>query len=372
MEKVREQLNLQAQEGSSNGRILDLKTGTVKKDGHNAGTRLSMFEIKIFEKSKWHYLFLFSSVSSKRSFICRLRVGSNNPLDSTHANSYTNPSVLRRRHRMSLGPSIDDQLYEVVHINGYIRNLTTHSSHLDNTVHHPSSSSNSSNQMAFIAIARLQTSSAPNVNDLTNGSITALNSSTTEFTCRCHWETGEILFIDQRCTPIIGYQSQDLLHKIIFEQIHPDDRTKFDDLYKRTVTQKNLLNNLSTIHVRFRTNIDNEYISLKTSTYAFCNPYGDNIEFIIVTFLSNKISVITNSNDYSRPTYENQNGHEYSNGNTTADGRTYTNYSTGSTWISANENWTTTTTTSTTVPSSSTTNTDYSESQGNLGMYHQY
>lgn len=47
MEKVREQLNLQPQDGSpnssGNGRILDLKTGTVKKDGHSAGARLGKF-----------------------------------------------------------------------------------------------------------------------------------------------------------------------------------------------------------------------------------------------------------------------------------------------------------------------------------------
>ncbi|CAF4636797.1 unnamed protein product, partial [Rotaria magnacalcarata] len=78
-------------------------------------------------------------------------------------------------------------------------------------------------QMAFIAIARLQNSCSPNVNDLTNGSMSTFNSITTEFTCRCHWDTGEILFIDQRCTPIIGFKSHELLHKTIYEQIHPDD-----------------------------------------------------------------------------------------------------------------------------------------------------
>ncbi len=44
VEKVREQLNLQPQDGSpnagGNGRVLDLKTGTVKKDGHSSSARL--------------------------------------------------------------------------------------------------------------------------------------------------------------------------------------------------------------------------------------------------------------------------------------------------------------------------------------------
>ncbi len=47
MEKVREQLNLQPQDGSPNssvtGRVLDLKTGTVKKDGHASSARLGKF-----------------------------------------------------------------------------------------------------------------------------------------------------------------------------------------------------------------------------------------------------------------------------------------------------------------------------------------
>jgi hypothetical protein len=47
VEKVREQLNLQPQDGSpngsGNGRVLDLRTGTVKKDGHATGARLGKF-----------------------------------------------------------------------------------------------------------------------------------------------------------------------------------------------------------------------------------------------------------------------------------------------------------------------------------------
>ncbi len=243
--------------------------------------------------------------------------------------------------------------------------------------------------MAFIAIARIQNSCSPNINDLTNGSISTLNSLNTEFTCRCNWDTGEILFIDQRCTSIIGYNSHELLHKIIYEQIHPDDQIKFQDLYKRTVTQKTSAN-LSNIIIRFRTNIDNEYVSLKTSTYAFCNPCTDEIEFIIVTFLSNqttnKTSVIANTNDYNRQSYEtysrtttnpiprytsqspstynHQEGQDYSTGNTDTDGRTFVSNNSGSTWAPANDNWTT--------PVSTTSNTDYVDPQANLTLYHQY
>jgi hypothetical protein len=266
--------------------------------------------------------------------------------------------------------------------------------------------------MAFVAIARIQNSCSPNVNDLTNGSIATLNSLSTEFTCRCHWDTGEILFIDQRCTPIIGYKSHELLHKIIANQIHHDDQMKFQDLYKRTVTQKNLTTssaNLSNIILRFRTNIENEYVSLKTSTYAFCNPCTDEIEFIIVTFLSiqptttNKTSVIANSNDYNRQTYDtyprtttitpnqgaivqnpaarytsqspstytNHEGQEYATGNGNNDGLTYASNNGGSTWAAANDNWTATTTAQATN-SHGATNVDYVDPQATLALYPQY
>jgi len=350
VEKVREQFHLQSPDGSPSGaagigRVLDLKTGTVKKDGHASG-------------------------SSKRSFICRLRVG---PMNSVHPNNYLNPCVLRRRHRTSLGPSIDGHVYEVVHINGYVRNLNgNHPLEM-----HPSSSSSSTNpgQMAFVAIARIQNCSSPNVNDLTNGSMSQMNSFSTEFTCRCHWETSEILFTDQRCTPIIGFKSQELLHKILFEQIHPDDQLKFQDLYKRTVTQKNAANpsaNLTNLIVRFRTNLDNDFISLKCSTYAFCNPCTDEIEFIIVTFVSlqpapvtsNKTSVIANSNDYNRSTYETFARSTYSNSDeqdySSVNGR---NYNGTSSWSTTNDNWNTT-------GGATAATGEYPDGQTNLSMYH--
>ena len=250
--------------------------------------------------------------------------------------------------------------------------------------------------MAFIAIARIQNSCLPNINDLTNGSLSSSNSISSEFTCRCHSDTGEILFIDQRCSSIIGYKSQELLHKILFDQIHPDDQMKFQDLYKRTVTQKNLPNtstNLPNILVRFRTNLESEYVSLKTSTYAFANPCTDEIEFIIVTFLSNqptnKTSVIANANDYNRATYEtysrnptaivnnpisryptqspatysNPEGQDYPTGNGSTDGRTYASNNGGSTWAAANDNWTTANN------ATPTTNADYGDPST---LYHQY
>ena len=78
-EKVREQLSTQDSSagggGGNGGRILDLKTGTVKKEGSQSSMRLCM--------------------GSRRGFICRMRLGNVNP----EAMGYMN----RLRHRNMLG-----------------------------------------------------------------------------------------------------------------------------------------------------------------------------------------------------------------------------------------------------------------------------
>jgi aryl hydrocarbon receptor nuclear translocator len=93
-EKVREQLS--TQEPQNSGRILDLKTGTVKKEGHQSSMRLCM--------------------GSRRGFICRMKIGSVNPENMAvgHLN--------RLKQRNSLGPSRDGQNFAVVHCTGYIKN----------------------------------------------------------------------------------------------------------------------------------------------------------------------------------------------------------------------------------------------------------
>lgn len=317
-----------------------------------------------------------------------------------HGNSYINPSVLRRRHRTSLGPSIDGQLYEVVHISGYIRNLSNHhhsSSHIENNSIHPVSSSNTNGQLAFIGIARIQNSCSPNVNDLTNGPLSTMNSPTSEFTCRCQWENGEILFVDQRCKPITGLNGQDLLHKIIFDQIHPEDQAKFDELFKRTVAQRNAINSssaLSQIVVRFRTNHEGDFVSLKTSIYAFCNPCTNDIEFLIMTFISmephKKVSVIS-SNEYNRSSYENYprnnsdgshygsepstsyvsiEDQNYSDANSNHDVRTFSASNGPNGWTSTNDGWPATRTIEN--GSNGTNNVEFVDAQTNLTIYHQY
>ncbi|KAJ8913178.1 hypothetical protein NQ315_009015 [Exocentrus adspersus] len=106
VEKVREQLL--TQEPQNTGRILDLKTGTVKKEGHQSSMRLCM--------------------GSRRGFIYRMKVGNLSPesMSVGHLN--------RLKQRNSLGPERDGQNYAVVHCT---------------------------------AIGRLQVTSTPNTSDMT-------------------------------------------------------------------------------------------------------------------------------------------------------------------------------------------------------------
>uniref|UniRef100_A0AC11CGW1 Aryl hydrocarbon receptor nuclear translocator 2 n=1 Tax=Ovis aries TaxID=9940 RepID=A0AC11CGW1_SHEEP len=96
VEKLREQLC--TSENSMTGRILDLKTGTVKKEGQQSSMRMCM--------------------GSRRSFICRMRCG-NAPLDHLPLNRLT---TMRKRFRNGLGPVKEGEAqYAVVHCTGYIK-----------------------------------------------------------------------------------------------------------------------------------------------------------------------------------------------------------------------------------------------------------
>jgi aryl hydrocarbon receptor nuclear translocator len=115
VEKVREQLS--TAESTSSGRILDLKTGTVKKEGHQCkfskNVSIKQYALNIFVSSASMRL----SMGSRRSFICRMRLGhmsADNMGHGIHLN--------RVRNRNTLGPSLDGHNYAVVHSTGYIKN----------------------------------------------------------------------------------------------------------------------------------------------------------------------------------------------------------------------------------------------------------
>ncbi|XP_059050421.1 aryl hydrocarbon receptor nuclear translocator homolog isoform X2 [Achroia grisella] len=236
VEKVREQLS--TQEPQNTGRILDLKTGTVKKEGHQSSMRQVM--------------------GSRRGFICRMRVGGTG--EGAHLG--------RLRARNSLGPSHDGHNYAVVHCTGYIKNWPPTGMQMDRPVEDELHASH----CCLVAIGRLQVTSTPNAseNSLSTGGV--------EFVSR-HSVDGRFTFADQRATQVVGYAPADLLGKLCYEFYHLEDQQHMRDNFDQVLKLKGQIISLM---YRFRTK-SKEWVWLRTSAFAFLNPYNDDVEYIVCT-----------------------------------------------------------------------------------------
>lgn len=191
LEKVKEQLSTSESPSNTTGRILDLKTGTVKKEGHQNSVR--------------------SHLGTRRSFICRVRLGTQPKSFSGQTNPYgygmdsswstgTTSTVMSRlnRPRCTLDdPTAASQTslkgqYAVVHVTGYTKIWPPQSASAPGgqMMDHQGMYMDENNQTNFhlIAIARLQMTSTPA--DL-------VQPSNYEFITR-HDHTGAITFVDQR------------------------------------------------------------------------------------------------------------------------------------------------------------------------------
>ncbi|XP_050343273.1 aryl hydrocarbon receptor nuclear translocator homolog isoform X1 [Nymphalis io] len=240
VEKVREQLS--TQEPQNTGRILDLKTGTVKKEGHQSSMRQVM--------------------GSRRGFICRMRVGGT--AESAHLG--------RLRARNSLGPSHDGHNYAVVHCTGYIKNWPPTDLFPGMQMDRPVEDELHASHCCLVAIGRLQVTSTPNS---TEGS---LCSGGVEFVSR-HSVDGRFTFADQRAAQVLGYAPADLLGKLCYEFYHPEDQQHMRDNFDQVLKLKGQIISLM---YRFRTK-SREWIWLRTSAFAFLNPYNDDVEYIVCT-----------------------------------------------------------------------------------------
>ncbi|KAJ8398324.1 hypothetical protein AAFF_G00428940 [Aldrovandia affinis] len=243
VDKLREQLS--TSESSMTGRILDLKTGTVKKEGQQSSMRMCM--------------------GSRRSFICRMRCGSS-PLDHISLNRLSN---MRKRYRNGLGPSKEGEAqYSVVHCTGYIKAWPP----AGMTIPEEDTEAGQTSKYCLVAIGRLQVTSCPVSMDMNGLSVP------TEFLSR-HNSDGVITFVDPRCINVIGYQPQDLLGKDILEFCHPEDQSHLRESFQQVVKLKGQV--LSVMY-RFRMK-NREWMLLRTSSFTFQNPYSDEIEYIICT-----------------------------------------------------------------------------------------
>ncbi|XP_059203159.1 aryl hydrocarbon receptor nuclear translocator 2 isoform X3 [Centropristis striata] len=243
VDKLREQLS--TSDNSMTGRILDLKTGTVKKEGQQSSMRMCM--------------------GSRRSFICRMRCGSA-PLDHISLNRLSN---MRKRYRNGLGPSKEGEAqYSVVHCTGYIKAWPP----AGMTIPEEDTEAGQTGKYCLVAIGRLQVTSSPVSMDMNGLSVP------TEFLSR-HNSDGVITFVDPRCINVIGYQPQDLLGKDIMEFCHPEDQSHLRESFQQVVKLKGQV--LSVMY-RFRMK-NREWMLIRTSSFTFQNPYSDEIEYIICT-----------------------------------------------------------------------------------------
>uniref|UniRef100_A0A669BZ08 Aryl hydrocarbon receptor nuclear translocator 2 n=1 Tax=Oreochromis niloticus TaxID=8128 RepID=A0A669BZ08_ORENI len=245
VDKLREQLS--TSENSMTGRILDLKTGTVKKEGQQSSMRMCM--------------------GSRRSFICRMRcVCGSAPLDHISLNRLAN---MRKRYRNGLGPSKEGEAqYSVVHCTGYIKAWPP----AGMTIPEEDTEAGQTGKYCLVAIGRLQVTSSPVSMDMNGLSVP------TEFLSR-HNSDGVITFVDPRCISVIGYQPQDLLGKDILEFCHPEDQSHLRESFQQVVKLKGQV--LSVMY-RFRMK-NREWMLIRTSSFTFQNPYSDEIEYIICT-----------------------------------------------------------------------------------------
>ncbi|XP_075580617.1 aryl hydrocarbon receptor nuclear translocator isoform X7 [Pelecanus crispus] len=185
-------------ENASKGRILDLKTGTVKKEGQQS-MRMCM--------------------GSRRSFICRMRCG-NSSVDPVSVNRL---SFMRNRCRNGLGAAKDGEPhYVVVHCTGYIKAWPPAGVSLPDD--DPDAGQGS--KFCLVAIGRLQVTSSPNCTDMNNVC------QPTEFISR-HNTEGIFTFIDHRCVATVGYQPQELLGKDIVDFCHPEDQQLLRDSFQQ-------------------------------------------------------------------------------------------------------------------------------------------
>ncbi|KAM4580476.1 aryl hydrocarbon receptor nuclear translocator isoform 2-T2 [Odontesthes bonariensis] len=249
-EKLREQLS--TAENNNTGRMLDLKTGTVKKESQQSSARMSM--------------------GARRSFICRMRCGTC-PVEPMSMNRL---NFLRNRNRNGLGAAKEGEpQYVVVHCTGYIKSWPPAGVSLTDD----EADNNQGSRYCLVAIGRLQVTCCPGDTDLNSISVPV------EFISRHNCE-GMFTFVDHRCMAAVGYQPQDLLGKHILEFAHHEDQGLLRDSFQQVVKLKG---QVLSVMFRFRSK-SREWIWMRTSSFTFQNPFSEEIEYIICTNVNVKNS----------------------------------------------------------------------------------
>lgn len=239
MDKVREQLS--TQDLSYSSRVLDMKSGTVKKESHQSAMRIC--------------------IGSRRGFICRMRLGNVQTESMSHLH--------RLRQRNGFGQSNDGHQYAVLHVTGYTKNWPSSSSSMD-----PLDVDDGSGNgfCCLVAIGRLQVISTSDSSDSNN------SNSLIEFMSR-HSIDGRYKFVDQRVKNVLGFKPQELIGCHIYDFINPDDLVHLRDCFDQAIQ---LRGQIVSALFRIKT-LDNNETQLKAQLYAFINPSSNEVEYIVAT-----------------------------------------------------------------------------------------
>lgn len=104
-----------------------------------------------------------------------------------------------------------------------------------------------------------------------------------EFISR-HSAEGKFTFVDQRVLNLLGYSPPELLGKISFDFFHPEDVNHMKESFEQVLKLKG---QVMSVMYRFRSK-SRDWIWLRTSAFAFLNPYTDEVEYIVCTNTSAK------------------------------------------------------------------------------------
>lgn len=237
--KVREQLS--TQDVSNSSRILDMKSGTVKKESHQSAMRLC--------------------IGSRRAFICKMRLG------NAHMGTMSPTHLHRLRQRNSLGPATDGHHYAVVHCTGYTKNWPTSNISMERI----DSEDPNAGHCCLVAIGRLQVVSSTYAQD-------SNNTNQTEFMSR-HSRDGRITFVDQRVVNVLGYQPHELIGSSVYDHLHVEDVGSLRDTFEEVV---NLRGQTLTVIYKFKSK-ESTFVHIRIQCFAFLNPYTSEVEYIVCT-----------------------------------------------------------------------------------------
>ncbi|VDP75405.1 unnamed protein product [Echinostoma caproni] len=285
-------------------RILDLKTGTVKKEGHQSHMRAGM--------------------GARRGFICRMRMGSAMLPNTNHVElgglgSSPLGTRARIRHRQAFGPpcsSNSQPSYALIHVTGFVKPITSmHNSKPDiqlvngqsattqpyslfdglvpedgefGAVGHDTGGSvglSDSDKSVdpqvphcLVALGRLQITSRPDASDLS-----PLRSQ--EFVTR-HSLDGRVTFCDQRVQNVLGISTEELLGQAFIDRIpSAKDKTAFQEVFDRAWKFKG---ELFTLVVKMESQASMEPVAVRCNLFSFANPFNDEVEYVVCTSTSMK------------------------------------------------------------------------------------